>query len=507
MTGVLDVKVAGDYTFGTNSDDGQLLVIDVEQDGIDDPFIEAVIFDDSTHGNQDRFTTCGDGEQSCVGAGFGPINLDVGEYAFEYWYFENTGGSSGEFFYAPGEQEIFDAAAFALVGDDSQGIGVTADGITATTYKSAVVDPTLDAINSIERAEELINGIIVSAEGFPVSEMIPTADVYNTGGIGRFADNHPLPGFPPPVGEEDFSPEAPAGWTREAELPDGAPPEFNGWTFLNKDFWITQQGNQDRTTFEKGDNVLAVSDPDAIDDFVDIDPDLYMGFLTTPEISLEGVEPNAVTLEFDSSFRPYPTMVGLVDVSFDGGSTWENLLTLDDDSVEGGTSSLARANATEVLEVNNPGGGTVQFRWGMTNAGNDWWWAIDNVRVATAFQGNAIPGISDPETWNFTTGEGGGSLPGDIDGDGQVQFSDFVILAENFGTSVDPGTNGDIDGDGVVQFSDFVILSENFGRIAAAPAMADSIGSDAADAAFAPAATESNDGDDVFGEFDDDNLL
>ena len=31
-----------------------------------------------------------------------------------------------------------------------------------------------------------------------------------------------------------------------------------------------------------------------------------------------------------------------------------------------------------------------------------------------------------------------------IDGDGEVQFSDFVILSNNFGQQVEPGTNGDL---------------------------------------------------------------
>ena len=498
IEGVLDVQVAGEYTFGANSDDGQLLVIDVEQDGIDDPIVDAIIFDDATHGPQDRLITCGDGEQSCVGNGGDPLDLAVGEYAFEYWYFERGGGSGGEVFYAAGNFEEFDREAFVLVGDDSAGIGVTEAGITATTYKAVVNDDTFDQINSIQRAEELLDGVIEIAEGFPASETIPTADIRNTGGSGRFSDDHPLPGFPVPEPEADFSPEAPEGWTRESNQADsGAPPEFNGWTFLNKDFWITQQGNQDRSTFTKGDNVLAVSDPDAIDDFVEIDPDLYEGFLTTPEISLEGVEPSSVTLEFDSSFRPYPTMVGLVDVSFDGGASWENLLTLNDETVEGGTSSLARADATEVLEVNNPRGGTVQFRWGMTNAGNDWWWAIDNVRVTTAFSGNPIPGIDGSDVWSFTTGDGSGNtLPGDIDGNGTVAFADFLILSAAFGSMVDPpGSGADLDGNGEVGFSDFLILSANFGQSIAPAAQAAAMPAAAVDVALASTEADGEDED------------
>ena len=58
-------------------------------------------------------------------------------------------------------------------------------------------------------------------------------------------------------------------------------------------------------------------------------------------------------------------------------------------------------------------------------------------------------------------------LLGDADGDRDVQFSDFVILANHFGN---PGqyTDGDFDKDGTVQFSDFVILANHFGQSSAA---------------------------------------
>lgn len=473
MTGTLDVKVAGEYTFGTNSDDGQLLAIDLDQDGLDDPFFDAVIVDDSTHGTEDRLSSCGDGEQSCIGNGFGPIDLDVGEYEFEYRYFDRSGGSGGEFFYAPGDFEEFVDGEFVLIGDDSKGIGVTADGITATTYKAVVNDELLDQINSLDQVDLLLEGVIEIEEGFPASETIEFADVYNTGGAGRFRVNNPLPGYEAPEPDPDYSPDAPEGWVRESNIPV-ATPEYDGWSFLNKDFWIAQQGNQARTTFTKGEGTLAVLDPDAIDDFTSIESDSqYEAYLETPEISLEGLEPNSVSLQFDSSYRPYPSMEGLVDVSFDGGDSWENLVVLNDETVEGGTSSLERANSTEVFEIDNPRGGTVKFRWGIINAGNDWWWAIDNVRVNTAFQGNPIPGFSDSSVWSFSTSDGTTpELEGDANGDGKVDFTDFLALSAAFGQDVDPpGSGADFDGSGTVDFTDFLILSGNFGQPAAAAAV------------------------------------
>ena len=58
--------------------------------------------------------------------------------------------------------------------------------------------------------------------------------------------------------------------------------------------------------------------------------------------------------------------------------------------------------------------------------------------------------------------------PGDIDGDGDVDFTDFSILAGNFTGTLEPSTGGktpeqgDFDGDGDVDFVDFSILSGNF---------------------------------------------
>ena len=57
-------------------------------------------------------------------------------------------------------------------------------------------------------------------------------------------------------------------------------------------------------------------------------------------------------------------------------------------------------------------------------------------------------------------------LTADIDRDGRVGFSDFIILATNFGQSVDVGTNGDLNESGTVDFADFLLLAAEFGSIA-----------------------------------------
>jgi len=65
------------------------------------------------------------------------------------------------------------------------------------------------------------------------------------------------------------------------------------------------------------------------------------------------------------------------------------------------------------------------------------------------------------------------NLPlGDLDGDGEVGFPDFLRLSANFGLMNSPETpigysEGDLTCDGEVEFDDFLQLSQNFGQTAA----------------------------------------
>lgn len=75
-------------------------------------------------------------------------------------------------------------------------------------------------------------------------------------------------------------------------------------------------------------------------------------------------------------------------------------------------------------------------------------------------------------------GDGGGPVDppacnpntqGDLDGNGTVEFADFLTLSANFGNA---GTHsdGDIDCNGTVEFADFLTLSANFGNTVGAGA-------------------------------------
>jgi hypothetical protein len=57
-----------------------------------------------------------------------------------------------------------------------------------------------------------------------------------------------------------------------------------------------------------------------------------------------------------------------------------------------------------------------------------------------------------------------GTLPGDINLDGHINFSDFLVLSARFGKQAAVWSDGDFDLNAIVDFADFLALSANFGR-------------------------------------------
>ncbi len=73
-------------------------------------------------------------------------------------------------------------------------------------------------------------------------------------------------------------------------------------------------------------------------------------------------------------------------------------------------------------------------------------------------EGDAIPVIA------VLTVEGEKTCPSDVNGDGEVNISDLVLVGSNFGKS---GTNikGDVNGDGTVDIIDLVLVGKDFGSL------------------------------------------
>jgi|GEM_PF-4767432 len=70
-----------------------------------------------------------------------------------------------------------------------------------------------------------------------------------------------------------------------------------------------------------------------------------------------------------------------------------------------------------------------------------------------------------PESNTVSLGEASSAdKTSDLNGDGAVNFADFLVLSANFGAEVASREEGDVNGDGIVNFGDFLILSDEFGQ-------------------------------------------
>lgn len=211
-----------------------------------------------------------------------------------------------------------------------------------------------------------------------------------------------------------------AGWTRNNNLNsyDGAPTlttgipgqgvadygvdEWEGWTFPRKDFWQTAAGDQRRTEFTNGVGNVAVVDPDEYYDLGDPDDPAHGGYynasMVSPSIPVAGG--GFYGVGFDSSWRPEafddstPTLsnvnnqeVEVIATFNDPANTSIQVTKWNSDTTSpnfknNATNEHFAADGVALPFINAPAGATsMTLKFNIANAGNDWWWAIDNVRV------------------------------------------------------------------------------------------------------------------------------
>jgi hypothetical protein len=87
-------------------------------------------------------------------------------------------------------------------------------------------------------------------------------------------------------------------------------------------------------------------------------------------------------------------MRAFVDVSYDNFATTTRIITRFTED---------QRNEAVSIPVNNPTSGLVRFHFGLINAGNEWWWAIDNVTVTGV-------GLSSPITAAVVTPPANGDV-------------------------------------------------------------------------------------------------
>lgn len=221
------------------------------------------------------------------------------------------------------------------------------------------------------------------------------------------------------------------GWRQTFNLRGFGVAEWEGWSVANGLFWSTAD-DQRRSEFvsenEGNDgsglasgNVL-VADPDEWDDFdpLGIDPESqgpYNTEIFTPVFPIGGTDEGSMVVTFDSSWRPEAdsrNQQAELSVSYDGGDfvqlfrwssdatepEWDGVTVLD------GFKNDESANETITIALDgtaypaNPGGAsTMQLKFEMYEAGNDWWWAIDNIFVAGTGGDPVLP----PEEFSLNT--------------------------------------------------------------------------------------------------------
>ena len=185
----------------------------------------------------------------------------------------------------------------------------------------------------------------------------------------------------------DWASEGPAGWVMRKNNGHGLTGggsdvvEFDGWTFLDPVSW-NATAEQNRSNFTKGTGVIAVADSDEYDDKDDAS---LNATLSTPSIDISDASGSKLILKYDSSWRKEP-QIGSVSVSYDGGVQIE-LLKLDGNSPDA-------YNETVELELNNPSGAKFAVISWNYEGHNNWWWAIDNIRIYEKVVENTAPLVS-----------------------------------------------------------------------------------------------------------------
>jgi hypothetical protein len=197
------------------------------------------------------------------------------------------------------------------------------------------------------------------------------------------------------AGDAVWTDTPPEGWTVDdsgipgigLDATDGIT-EWAGWAFVDKAWWIEAAEDQDRSLFELGIGIVAVADPDEWDDGerlpLPIDANPYDTWLTTPEIKISKVEAGTLELKFDSSWRPEFDdnyhQTASITASFDGGEPVTVLLWESDEASP--NYHPYATNETVIVNLGNPEGAKkVVLTFGLFDAGNDWWWAIDNIEL------------------------------------------------------------------------------------------------------------------------------
>lgn len=192
-----------------------------------------------------------------------------------------------------------------------------------------------------------------------------------------------------------------------AGTPEYGVDEWEGWSFARKDFWVDVAGDQNRSQFALGSGNVAVADGDEYDDLrkapgdpagASIETQGFMNTeMKTANINVAAYQGQTLTFAFDSSwqaeahgnsnsnpvYNSTDNQSVVISASFDGAPVGDDAFLAFWDSLAG-SGIMKPDNTNETLSYSLPipaGKTNVQLKLGYFNAGNNWWWAVDNLTL------------------------------------------------------------------------------------------------------------------------------
>jgi hypothetical protein len=151
--------------------------------------------------------------------------------------------------------------------------------------------------------------------------------------------------------------------------------------------------------------------------------------LITPSYGIGGVNPDSAVLSFRSGWFAEAGHVSTVEVSYNNGATWVNVLTWNP------SNKVSTPDEVVSIGLNNPNNSsTVRVRFSDSQSG---WWAVSDIRITG--------------TVGIATG-----CAADFNGDDFIDFFDYDDYVNCFETgNCPPGKTADFNGDEFVDFFDY----------------------------------------------------
>ncbi|MFZ4656334.1 MAG: fibronectin type III domain-containing protein [Caldilineaceae bacterium] len=173
--------------------------------------------------------------------------------------------------------------------------------------------------------------------------------------------------------------QAPAGWTTaNADGMAQGTTEWQGWSFATLDFWV-KADDQERSNFTRAQGAFAIADPDEWDDTNNPAATApFESVLNSPAIDVSDVQ--TVLISFDSHYRQEDPQKAQLVVSFDGGEPVE-LLRYDSTATAANGGADAQNQLVQLTTAVPAGAKQMVLTWRIFEAGNNWFWAVDNVDV------------------------------------------------------------------------------------------------------------------------------